>query len=272
MLIFLILVLGGALGLGAWYWSKRQARTRLLAAPLTADQRAIIAAQVPLLQKLPESLRAPLEGKINLFLRQISFVGCDGLEVTDEMRLSIAAQACLLVVNNDAWYSNLRTILVYPGAFRSVRKERHGYVVTERKTVRTGESWPRGPVILSWADSRQGAMHDADGHNVVLHEFAHQLDDLSGQTDGAPVLARGQSFDEWRRVFVGAFKRHVDNVENGRKTVIDAYGAEGIQEFFAVTVEEFFERPHALQRAEPEVYAQLSELFRLDPARWHRPP
>ena len=268
MQIFLILVVIGALALGGWYWSKRQRRARLLQAPLNEEQRAIIAAQVPLLQKLPEALRGALEGKINLFLHQIDFIGCDGLEVTEEMRLSIAAQACLLVVNSDEWYRNLRTILVYPGAFRSMRQEHNGYVVTEHKTVRTGESWPRGPVILSWADSQQGAMDDEDGHNVVLHEFAHQLDDLSGHTDGAPLLTRGQSFDEWRRVFVTAYERHLHNVQNGRETVIDPYGAEGVEEFFAVSVEEFFERPGALKQAEPEVYDQLSELFRLDPASW----
>jgi Mlc titration factor MtfA (ptsG expression regulator) len=96
-------------------------------------------------------LRGKLEGKINLFLHQIEFVGCGGLEVTEEMRLSIAAQACMLIVNKEMWYKNLRTVLVYPGAFKSRVMNHSGYVVTEREVVRVGESWARGPVILSWA-------------------------------------------------------------------------------------------------------------------------
>ena len=103
---------------------------------------------------------------------------------------------------------------------------------------------------------------------VVLHEFAHQIDDLSGHTDGVPVLAKGHSYADWERVFVEAYETHVRNVEQGRRTVIDAYGAEGYEEFFAVSVEMFFEQPAVLKREEPEVYAQLSELFRLDPETW----
>jgi Mlc titration factor MtfA (ptsG expression regulator) len=223
---------------------------------------------VPLLDALPNDLRDSLEGKINLFLEQVEFIGCDGLEVTEEMRLSIAAQACLLVVNIDAWYKNLRTILIYPGAFKSVLKSQEGYVVTEHETVRAGESWNRGPVILSWQHSEAGAHDHTDGHNVVLHEFAHQIDDMSGHTDGVPVLAKGHSYADWERVFVEAYDVHLRNVEAGRRTVIDAYGAKGYEEFFAVSVEVFFERPAQLKSEEPEAYEQLSLLSRLDPETW----
>ena len=149
-----------------------------------------------------------------------------------------------------------------------MQREHDGYVVTERETVRTGESWSRGPVILSWAHAEQGAANDRDGHNVVLHEFAHQLDDLSGHTDGAPVLNSGQSFAEWERVFVTAYERHAQNVETGTLTVLDEYGASNVQEFFAVAIESFFERPGDLKREEPDVYQQLSKLLRLDPLTW----
>lgn len=264
--LLIVLIAAGVFG---WRTlSKRQVRAQLLATGLTASQRVIIADQVPLLGNLPSDLRDSLEGKINLFLEQIEFIGCDGLEVTEEMRLSIAAQACLLVVNIDAWYQNLRTILIYPGAFKSIDKSHDGYVVTERETVRTGESWNRGPVILSWEHSEAGAQNHTDGYNVVLHEFAHQIDDLSGHTDGVPVLANDHSYADWERVFVEAYDIHVRNVEAGRRTVIDAYGAEGYEEFFAVSVEVFFEKPVVLKREEPEVYEQLSRLFRLDPETW----
>ncbi|MCO4841155.1 MAG: zinc-dependent peptidase, partial [Rhodobacteraceae bacterium] len=172
---------------GIWRWSKHRTRQKILNTRLTEEARKIISQSAPIYQRLPTELLRPLEGKIKLFLNDVEFIGCDGFEVTDEVKLSIAAQACLLIANNDMWYQNLQTILVYPGAFKSRTKERHGYVVRERETVRIGESWARGPVILSWQHTVQGASNDDDGHNVVMHEFAHQLDDLSGYTDCAPI-------------------------------------------------------------------------------------
>ena len=264
-LILMALVAGA---LGVWVWSKRQKRMRLLAAGLTASQRAIVDDQVPLIRKLPAELQGKLEGKINLFLDQVDVIGCNGLKVTEEIRLSIAAQACLLVVNSDVWYETLKTILIYPGAFKSRQARHNGYVVTERETIRAGESWARGPVVLSWAETRRGALNDHDGRNVVFHEFAHQIDDLSGRTDGVPRLERDQSLCGWTSALAGAYRRHVHTVERGRRTVVNAYGAEGPEEFFAVSVEAFFERPVELKRAEPALYEQLSKLFHLEPSSW----
>jgi Mlc titration factor MtfA (ptsG expression regulator) len=268
MTIFLALLFLIAAAVAFRVWSKRRSRSRLLKSTLSDRERAIVAEQVPLVRRLPPELRGQLEGKIQLFLNQIEFIGCNGLDVTEEMELSIAAQACLLVVNSNAWYSHLRTILIYPGAFRSRVTEHHGYVVTEREIVRTGESWARGPVVLSWADAEKGAMNIRDGHNVVIHEFAHQIDDLSGRADGVPVLNEGQSFADWQRVFSKAFETHIHNVETRHATVFDTYGAEGPEEFFAVAVEVFFEKPVELKREAPAVYKQLSDLFRLDPSSW----
>ncbi|MGR3512604.1 MAG: M90 family metallopeptidase [Paracoccaceae bacterium] len=249
-------------------WVNRAKRNALLAAPLSPEARRIVDESVPLLARLPKEFRPALEGKMNWFLDQVEFIGCDGLEVTDEMRVSIAAQACLLVVNIDQWYDTLRTILIYPGAFKSHQKQQDGYVVTEREEIRAGESWHRGPIVLSWQHSERGAARADDGHNVVLHEFAHQLDQLSGAADGAPVMNKGQSFADWSRVFLAAFEDHEAAVARGKRTVLDAYGAKGHEEFFAVAVEMFFERPVELAAEEPKVYGQLVEMFRLDPARW----
>lgn len=268
MIVTLILAFVIAIALGYRAWARRRDHRALLAMPLSEEERRIVAREVPITRNLPEGLRVALEGRMNAFLAQVDFVGCNGLEVTEEMELSIAAQACLLIVNSDAWYDNLSTILIYPGAFKSLHRQHNGFVVTERETVRTGESWSRGPVVLSWEHTQQGARNDRDGHNVVFHEFAHQLDDLSGHTDGVPVLSRNQSFADWERVFLGAYDRHLRNVEAGRRTVIDPYGAEGHEEFFAVSVETFFERPGALRRSEPEVFDQLKQFFRLDPSDW----
>ena len=149
MAYFLIVVLVVASVLGYRHWSKRKAHQSLLASSLSDHQRGIIAQQVPLTRRLPSELGDKLEGKVLAFLNQVEFTGCNGLEVTEEIRLSIAAQACLLIVNSDTWYDHLNTILIYPGAFKSRQASHSGYVVTEREIVRTGESWSRGPVILS---------------------------------------------------------------------------------------------------------------------------
>ena len=266
ILVACLLFVAGVLGVR--HVSKKRARAALLTSALTDHQRDIVVRQVPLLRRLPPELREQLEGKMNLFLDQVSFHGNRGLEVTEEMELSIAAQACLLIVNTDMWYDNLRTILLYPSAFKSRQSRQSGFVVTEKETVRTGESWNRGPVVLSWAHSRLGSLDDRDGQNVVLHEFAHQIDDMSGHTNGIPLLGREQSFAEWERVFLTAFQTHVKKVERGHRTVIDSYGAEGHEEFFAVSVEVFFERSRALKEEAPDVYEQLSKLFRLDPVAW----
>lgn len=268
MPLFLILMLLAASAYGFLLWTKHQTRQKLLATSLSDQQQAIVMEQVPLYHKLPFELRGKLEGKINLFLHQVEFIGCNGLEVTEEMQLSIAAQACLLIANKDMRYKNLRTVLIYPGAFKSRTKEHHGYVVTERETVRVGESWARGPIILSWAHTTEGAFIDDDGHNVVLHEFAHQLDELSGYTDCAPILKRGHNRGEWISVFEEAYGRLINNVEAERETFIDPYGAKSPAEFFAVLVELFFERSAALKREEPAVYDQLSKFFELEPSTW----
>lgn len=257
-----------AIWLGARYLTKKRAVAALLTTRLSDHQRAVLAREVPLTRKLPPELHAALEGKIHRFLDQVDFIGCNGLEVDAEMELSIAAQACLLVVASDRWYDGLSNILIYPGAFKSVQKHYDGYVVTEEEIVRSGESWLHGPVVLSWAHSRQGARDESDGHNVVLHEFAHQIDALSGATNGVPLLSDGQSFSEWEAAFLKAYDAHVKTVTTGHRTVLDAYGAQSHEEFFAVAVELFFERPAPLKREEPAVYEQLKKLFQVDPVRW----
>ena len=252
------------------YWLRRK-RDQLLAAPLSSDQRKIVAELVPIVRLLPASLLRKLEGKINLFLDQITFHGNQGLEVTDQMRLSIAAQACLLIVNSPVWYDTLRTILIYPSAFRTNRNSHDGFVVHERDIGTLGESWARGPVVLSWDDALQGGLDAEDGHNVVIHEFAHQLDSLTGHTNGIPILRKGQTFAGWEKAMLDAFDGHVERVESGRPTLVDAYGATNHQEFFAEAIVTFFEKPQALRREEPALYEQLAELLALDPEQWTAP-
>lgn len=132
-----------------------------------------------------------------------------------------------------------------------------------------GESWVRGPVVLSWDHALEGGLDDSDGYNVVIHEFAHQLDSLTGHTNGIPVLREGQDYAGWEEAMLDAFHRHVDRVEAGYETLIDPYGATNHQEFLAEAIVTFFERPVSLQREEPELYDEFSELLALDPAQWN---
>ncbi|MGB3739773.1 MAG: M90 family metallopeptidase [Pontixanthobacter sp.] len=243
-------------------------RERLLADPLTSEQRRIVSELVPIVRRMPASLRPKLEGKVNMFLDQITFHGNNGLEVMERMKLSIAAQACLLIVNSPVWYNTLRTILIYPYTFRANRNTHDGNVVHESDIGSLGESWDRGPVILSWDDALKGGLDPGDGHNVVIHEFAHQLDALTGHTNGIPILRKGQGFADWEKAMLDAFQDHVGRVESGRPTLVDAYEATNHQEFFAEAIVTFFEKPEDLRDEEPALYAQLVKLLALDPAQW----
>ncbi len=270
MNILLIIILAGAgLFFGARWTLKRRRRATLLAAPLPPDHRKIISARVPIYAKLPEAMRARLDGLINRFLAEVTFHGQEGLRISDEIRVTIAAQACFLIVNKEnRWFDSLETILVYPAAFRSRLVEVSGHVHSERAAVRSGESWARGPVILAWDHAAYGAFAAHDGQNVVMHEFAHQLDDQTGDTDGSPLLDAGQSASQWAQVFQAAFERLRTDADAGRENVLNSYGATNPAEFFAVATETFFERPYALRTQEPDLYDQLAQYYRLDPAGW----
>ena len=250
------------------HYARLRKRRALLATPLTPTQRAAVEQLVPLVRKLPDPLRMALEGKINLFLDQVMFRGQNGIEVTEAMRLSIAAQACILIVNSPVWYDTLRNILIYPSAFLTQRGAHDGHLIHENNHATLGESWARGPVILSWDHALQGGLDPEDGHNVVIHEFAHQLDGLSGHTDGIPILRKGQAYAGWEAAMLDAYHDHVARLERGEHTLIDPYGATNHEEFFAEAIVTFFERPQALRREEPALYGQLAQLLALDPAAW----
>ena len=266
LLVLTVLLIGGFF----WYRhvAKKRRRERLLNTPLTSEQRKTVEELVPILRRLPDSLRPKLEGKINLFLDQMTFRGKMDVEVTEAMKLSIAAQACLLIVNSPVWFDTLRNVLIYPSTIRTSRNSHDGYVVQEQDLHMAGESWERGPVVLSWDHALKGGLDDSDGYNVVIHEFAHQLDSLTGKTNGIPILRKGQAYAGWEKAMLEAFNDHVARVERGHKTVINSYGAMNHQEFFAEAVVTFFEKAKELRSEEPDLYAQLSQLLAIDPAGW----
>ncbi|MEX6633552.1 M90 family metallopeptidase [Hyphococcus lacteus] len=263
------LVIGAGLFIGGRWAYERRRREELLNAPLQPAHKKIVRARVPVYNRLPLDLRKRLDGLINRFIDEVKFHGQEGLEITDDIRVTIAAQACLLIVNKEnRWFKSLKTVFVYPAAFKSKLQKVDGHVHSERAAVRTGESWARGPVILAWDHAAYGAFAPHDGENVVIHEFAHQLDEQTGVTDGSPLLDTDQSASQWARVFRQAFAQLRDDLSAGRETFLNPYGATNPAEFFAVATETFFEQPHDLQAYNRDLYDQLSRYYRLDPADW----
>jgi Mlc titration factor MtfA (ptsG expression regulator) len=254
-------------------WRLRQA----LARPLAPAQLAVIERNVVQYRGMPAPQREQLQRLVKRFLHEKTFVGCAGLAVSDEMRLTIAAQACLLLLNREtAIYPGLHAVLVYPGAFLVPRKEVDpAGVVTETRQDLLGESWGDGRVILSWDHVRR-AGHEPQGaegaQNVVLHEFAHPLDSESGSTNGAPALGSPERYRRWSETLARDFEQLRRDTWWGYRDVLDPYGASSPAEFFAVATESFFEKPHALAARHPELYAEFRRYFRVDPREWFPMP
>lgn len=249
-------------------WFKRRKRNRLRTKPLPTRWCNILARNVPYIALLPPLDRQELWGHTQILLAEKKFAGCAGLEITDEIRVTIAAQAALLLLHRQTDYFPLmRTILVYPDRFVAERsEEQEDGTIVEESVEQAGESWFGGPVILSWRDVLDSAADPHDGYNVVLHEFAHQLDDESGGTEGAPELGSHSHYQSWAQVFGHEYEELQNAVLTDRASLLDEYGAESPAEFFAVATECFFERPRALRRKHPELYRQLSGYYRQDPA------
>ncbi|HSZ81417.1 MAG TPA: M90 family metallopeptidase [Polyangia bacterium] len=247
---------------------RRRRRAAVRRRPIPDEWRALIDRNVPYVGRLPPEDRAELFGLVQVFLAEKHFEGCGGLELTDEVRVTIAAQACVLLLHRDTDdYPNLTSILVYPTTYvvREGRRTAEG-LVAEGPQARLGESWARDVVVLAWDSVLSGAADIHDGHNVVLHEFAHQLDQEGGDGDGAPALPRRSMYVAWARVLGHDFDQLVRDVAHHHRTLIDRYGATNPAEFFAVVTETFFEKPRELRARHPELYALLKEFYRQDPA------
>ena len=246
---------------------KNRRREALLKEPLSAEERAVLDKNVPYLAGLSAVDRAELEGLVRIFVAEKHFEGCGGLELTDEIKLTIAAQACLLLLHRKTdVYPNVDSILVYPSAYRVPTEQHDGVVVLQEDQARLGESWQRGLVVLSWDHALSGAAQPHDGQNVVLHEFAHQLDGEDGPMNGTPELGARARYTSWAHVLGDEFDELSRRLHAGRRTDIDPYGATNPAEFFAVVTEMFFEKPGALKRKHAELYAELVGFYEQDPA------
>jgi len=244
-------------------------RQRIGWRPFPAAWRDIVRRRVPLARELPAAQQLRLKKHIQVLLSEVPFIGCAGLELSDEMRVTIAAQAAFLLLGRGGSFGNLREVLVYPGHFVVPRSEAGaGGVVHEGRDVLAGQSWQRGQVIVAWDSVRDGAADPHDGANVVMHEFAHQLDQATGAANGAPYVGRGALQQAWARVMNQEFGALLGRLARAEPGLIDPYAATSPAEFFAVTTELFFERPDALAAERPALYEQLKRCYRLDPLSW----
>ena len=244
-------------------------RAKLRDRPVPPAWREIVERNLRVFARLSAEDKAELLGHVQVFLAEKHFEGCGGLELTDEIRVTIAAQACLLLLHRETdYYPRLRSILVYPSGYTA--HEEHyvgGGLWEEAGEDRLGHTQQRlGALVLAWDAAKHGAREPGDGDNLVLHEFAHQLDFEDDVTDGTPLLDTRAEYLAWARVMGEEFAALRAAEEAGEPTVIDLYGTTNPAEFFAVVTEAFFERPRSLRQRHPALYDELARFYRQDPA------
>ncbi|MCX6348946.1 MAG: zinc-dependent peptidase, partial [Candidatus Aureabacteria bacterium] len=252
---------------------KQRKRRRIFASPFPPAWEEMLRREVALYRSLPAGDRAELRGRTLVFLAEKNFEGCGGLVLTEEMKVMVSAQACLLLLlrRPGDYYPLLRSVLLYPHPFVAplAWAEADG-VVHEGEEARDGESWREGAVVLAWdevkRDSRGGI------RNVVLHEFAHQLDEEEGAADGAPHLPDPEMSARWSKVMTAEFEKLSRAVETGRRTFLDEYGATNAAEFFAVVTESFFTQGRLLALRHPDLYDLFRRYYNQDPAGWGNSP
>jgi hypothetical protein len=241
---------------GDWLAGHRthRRRRRLMQRPVPEFWRDVLQRNYPAFERLSAPLKDRLFRDMQVFIAEKNWEGCNGLQFNDEMKVTIAAQACRLQLGRDTdYYPNVQTILLYPTAFRAGDED-------ETETVdATGQAWHRGPVILAWDDVIAGGRNPIDGRNVVYHEFAHQLDFAGNWRDR-------QQAERWREVMSAEYQQLVDATEMGRATLLDKYGATNPEEFFAVATECFFERPIEMQARHASLFEVMCDFYGEDPS------
>ena len=248
------------------FWSRR----KLLRQPLPPEWREILQANIPLYRHLPEPERNRLEQHLRIFLGEKRFEGCGGLAVTETMRVTVAAYACLPLLHHpNGYYPRLGTVLLYPRSFAAPIQSSDALgVVTETIEERLGESWQEGAVVLAW-DAIEEMLRGTSGDlNVIIHEFAHQIDAQQGITEGGTRLTRPGGCRDWHDLLATVQQHQRTSRRRRRPAVLDPYAVSDPAELFAVASETFFMRPIRLMANRPELYAELQAVYGVDPAEW----
>lgn len=238
--------------------------------PFKPDWESVLEDNLALYRLMPADLKTKLRSRICDFIPNVYWEGVEGLKLTEEMMVTIASQACLLILNMEGNpYSRLKSIILFPEVFvHSESYSDNSLTVSKRKARVSGLSYDRGTVSLAWSEARHGAANLHDGFNVTIHEFAHQLDQEDGYSNGAPILRRPQDYKEWSSVMQREFEELQHNSSHGKATVLDEYGATNPAEFFAVATETFFEKARKLHKHSPALYEIMQQYYQLDPKSW----
>jgi Mlc titration factor MtfA (ptsG expression regulator) len=250
-------------------WFKKRRRRQLSAQRFPDAWLEILRRNVHHYARLPALEQAKLRRDLRILVAEKNWEGCGGLQMTDEVKVTVAAQASLLLLGfQDQYFDTVLSILVYPDTYVAPEQTvTAGGIVLEGESDRDGEAWYRGPVILSWPDALAGGRHERNGENLVLHEFAHQLDMENGRyADGTPPLNSRNQYDRWQAVMRAEYERLLDECRCGQSTLLDCYGTTNMSELFAVATECFFERPREMSRLLPQLYSLLRDFYRQDPA------
>lgn len=251
-------------------WLKRRRREKLMARPFPAHWLEILERNVSIYWLLGAQQREKVQQHLRIFHAEKHWEGCGGLVIDDEIKVTVSAQMAILVLGLDGeYFDNVLSILVYPDAFVAPERMRmDGGVVTQGDSALEGEAWYRGPVILSWTDVLEGSRRLKGGHDLVFHEFAHQLDMLNGRdVDGMPPLDSEQQTQRWTQIMNRSYRRLIAACENGEYSVFSCYGTTNIAEFFAVATEVFFQCPEEMEQENPELYDIFRAYYRQDPVR-----
>lgn len=266
-----ILIYSGWMDAEMFDWFSKQRRLKIMEEPFPSEWEAIIRRNMVHYSMLGDDEQMRLQRLIQIFMAEKSWEGCGGLELTDEIRVTISAQACLLILNlPHNYFDNVETILVYPSEMM-LPERKPGFFETVLEPLQpelpiSGQAFRQGPVILAWDTALDQGRHSKAGSNVVYHEFAHKLDMQDGAADGTPRLRDREEYRDWVKTCSREYLRLIQDVEKGRRTFLDEYGATDEAEFFAVATEQFFCKPAQMIKSAPELYRVLKTFYRQDPA------
>jgi MtfA peptidase len=250
-------------------WLKSRRRRQILAEPFPDAWLEVLQRDVAYYGYLEPQQQAALREIVQVFVAEKNWEGCGGLVLTDEIKVTIAALAAILLLGMPHdYFSSVLSVLVYPAAFATHKRQQVGGLELDGPSDHLGEAWYRGPVILSWDEILDAAQDPHSGRNLVWHEFAHQLDMLDRSADGTPPLATREQAERWQKVMTAEFNELRRDAQHGRPALLDYYGATNEAEFFAVATECFFDLPGPMKQAHPEMFALLAEYYGQDPTQW----